>query len=155
MTFDGNFIKISRKNNSNILLFKYSWKKSKWKLYSHPYLLRIVKWRLNGKTHYRISHLGAVVIEARRCSFVTGAKRFVLWKSQSNVFCRKPHERFMRSETSVLTISDGDVNGISTVNFGLEIENMKGKKKTKQFWKRFLPIVYLLWCAGRRWWRRL
>jgi hypothetical protein len=33
----------------------------------------------------------------------------------------------MRSETSVLMISDDDVNGIdgkSTVNFGLQIENL-------------------------------
>lgn len=71
-----------------------------------------------------VSHLGAIVIEARRVSLTSGANRFVLWKSQSNVFCRKPHERFIRSETSVLMISDGDVNGTvgkSTVNLGLQM----------------------------------
>ena len=59
---------------------------------------------------------------------LTGANRLVLWKSQSNVFCLKPHDRFIRSETSVFMISDDDdVNGIddkSTVNFGLQIENV-------------------------------
>lgn len=41
-----------------------------------------------------------------------------------------PHDRFMRSETSVFMISDDDdddVNGIdgkSTVNFGLQIKNL-------------------------------
>lgn len=73
------------------------------------------------------THLGAIVIDARRCSLITGANLLELWKSQSNVFCLKPHDRFMRSETSVFMISDDDdVNGIdgkSTVNFGLEIKN--------------------------------
>ena len=75
-----------------------------------------------------VTHLGAIVIEARRCSVITGANLLELWKSQSNVFCRKPHDRFIRSETSVFIISDDDddVNGIdgkSTVNFGLQIKN--------------------------------
>lgn len=63
-------------------------------------------------------------MDARRCSVTTGAN---LWKFSSTVFCLRPHERFMRSETSVLMISDDDVNGIdgkSTVNFGLQIENL-------------------------------
>lgn len=45
------------------------------------------------------------------------------------MFCRNPHERFILSETSIFTISDGDANGIdgkSIVNFGLQIENGKG-----------------------------
>lgn len=46
------------------------------------------------------------------------------------MFCLKPHERFNRSETSVFMISDGVVIGTivgkSTVNFGLQIENVKG-----------------------------
>jgi hypothetical protein len=73
-------------------------------------------------------YLGAMVIEARRCSATAGANRLVLWKSQSSVFWRRPHERFMRSETSVFMISDGDEDdglyGKSTVNFGLQIENV-------------------------------
>lgn len=73
-----------------------------------------------------------MVIEARRCSFTAGAKRFVLWKSQSTVFCRNPHDRFIRSETSETSADDGDddVNGIvgkSIVNFGLQIENERKK----------------------------
>lgn len=83
-----------------------------------------------------MSHLGAIVIDARRCSLTSGANRFVLWKSQSKVFCRKPHERFMRSETSVFMISDGDVNGTvgkSTVNLGLQM--------VKEFLSNFELIV--------------
>lgn len=41
----------------------------------------------------------------------------------------------MRSETSVFTISDGDVNGTvgkSTVSFGLENENGKAKQFRKE-----------------------
>ena len=48
----------------------------------------------------------------------------------------------MRSETSILTISDGDVNGKvgkSTVNFGLQVKNGKGNG-SKQFRKKLLPI---------------
>lgn len=40
----------------------------------------------------------------------------------------------MRSETSVFMTSDDDGNGISTVNFGLQIENRKkGKEKLSNF----------------------
>lgn len=98
-----------------------------------------------------ISHLGAIVIDALRCSLIAGAKRFVLWKSESNVFCLSPHERFIRSETSVFMISEGDVSGaavISTVSFGLQIEN--GKGYLSQFGKCFCANRYLLWCGGRR-----
>lgn len=51
----------------------------------------------------------------------------------------------MRSETSVFMISDGDVNGISTVNFGLQIENVKKrKKKLSNFENDFSANFYLL-----------
>lgn len=81
------------------------------------------------------THLGAIVIEALRCSLIAGAKRFVLWKSESNVFWRSPipHERFMRSDTSVLTMSDDDdvnLDGNSTDIFSLQFETNIEKKKT-------------------------
>jgi hypothetical protein len=61
------------------------------------------------------------------------------------VFCRNPHERFIRSETSVLIISDeGVVNGMdgkSTVSFGLQIKNGKRKKELlSNFENNFRPI---------------
>lgn len=61
------------------------------------------------------------------------------------MFCRNPHERFIRSETSVFMISDeGVVNGMdgkSTVSFGLQIKNGKGKKLLSNFENNLRPIV--------------
>lgn len=45
----------------------------------------IKKNRIEG--HILLNYLGAMVIDALRCSFDDGAKRFELNKSQSNVFC--------------------------------------------------------------------
>ena len=48
-------------------------------------------------------YLGAVVIDARLCSVLVGANRFEPNSSQSNVFCRSPHERRILSETSLIS----------------------------------------------------
>ena len=71
-----------------------------------------------------------------------------------------PHERFIRSETSVFTISDDDVNGTvgkSTLSFGLQNENSKRlsnfEKEISQFsstlmrWAMVMAEVVAL--AGR------
>lgn len=53
------------------------------------------------------AYLGAIVMDARRCSVTTGASRLVLWKSPSRVFWRKPQDRFMRSDTSLMSDAGG------------------------------------------------
>lgn len=66
-----------------------------------------------------MSYLGATVIEARLCSVTDGIKRFVPNNSQSNVFCRNPHDRRIRSDTSLISTDDELPDSIVELFLGL------------------------------------